>query len=558
MAASKKNASKPKKASSARKGGTVSKKRPPKSPRITTQDTSRGRPITPPLPKKKEEEEEVLPTKEPVVSSVKGMRDLLPLAQREWQEARGVCESIAHAFGYLRIDTPLVEKTELFVRGVGKTTDIVEKEMFTFTDQGKTSLTLVPEGTAGTARAFVENGLHTMPQPLKVYKLGSKFRRERPQAGRYREFYQFDMDVLGSEQAAVDAEVMFMAYKTLKRLGLGDKVMFQVNSLGDAEERKAYRDALVAYYNSKKRHLSETDKKRLRKNPLRLLDSKDPGAMKLAEDAPHMVDYLGDDSNKHFTLVLEYLDEMGVPYALNPKIVRGLDYYNRTVFEVTYGDPNAEGHEHVIASGGRYDGLIKEMGGHDTPAVGVSLGLDRVVAAMIAEGGKNQDDGYYKRRKTDVFFAQLGELSKKRMMPMLEELVDKGLNCAFSMSKDSLRSQLRLADKYGARLTLILGQKEALEDAILVRDMISGIQELIPTTDFVAEVKRRVAAKPVKTDSAVAAARSSAGSKQAAKAQSSRAKKAADGKAAAKAKAKAKGKKEPASFKKRGKGKKKK
>ena len=466
-------------------------------PAATKGSAAKGRPITPPLPQPKEEEEEVLPIVEPVVTSVKGMRDLLPMQQPTWQRVRGVTERLAQAFGYLRIDTPAVEKTDLFVRGVGKATDIVEKEMYSFADAGKTSLSLRPEGTAGVIRAYIENGLHTMPQPLKVYHSGPRYRRDRPQAGRYREFFQFDIDVIGSDQAAVDVEIMFILNKMLARLGLKD-FRFHVNSIGCSECRPTYVETLSSYYQGKKNALSEDDKKRLKNNPLRILDSKDEGAKKLAEDAPHFVDYLCEECTKHFTSVLEYLDEGGVPYELNPKIVRGLDYYNRTVFEVVYGAPDEANAEMVIASGGRYDGLMKLLGGHDMPAVGGSIGMDRVVAILDSLTEVGGADSFYKTRKVDVFFAQLGDLAKKRTLPLLDKLVDAGLSAAFALNRDSLKSQLRLADKYGARLALILGQKEALDGTILIRDMISGAQELIPSDSLLPEVRRRLASEPVK------------------------------------------------------------
>lgn len=456
--------------------------------------SSKGRPITPPLPRKKEEEEIVLPHVEPVVTSVKGMRDIVPMEQAVWQRVRGVTERLAQAFGYLRIDTPIVEKTELFERGVGKITDIVEKEMFTFVDQGRNSLSLRPEGTAGVARAFVERGLHTMPQPLKVYHTGSRFRRERPQAGRYREFFQFDLDVLGSDQPAVDAEIMFISHKMLTRLGLTD-LTFQVNSIGCSICRPAYVETLASYYASKRRHLSENDRKRMKRSPLRLLDSKEEGAKELAVDAPHFVDYLCEACNRHFTSLLEFLDESGVPYALNPRIVRGLDYYTRSVFELVMGDPDTAGTEATLGSGGRYDGLVKLMGGHDTPAVGIGLGLDRIVEAVAKRAkaaGAEGEDSFYRSRNVDVFLAQLGDLAKKRALPLADKLVDAGFSTAFSLSRDSLKSQLRLADKYGARITLIFGQKEALEGSILIRDMQSGVQELIATDRIVTDVRRRL------------------------------------------------------------------
>lgn len=309
-------------------------------------------------------EEKIGAKKSKVPETLRGFRDILPEEQAAWDKMEGIMRSLAKAYSFGRIRLPVLEQTSLFERGVGKETDIVEKEMFTFTDQGGTRMTLRPEGTASIARAYIEHGMLNLPQPVKLWYVEPFFRHERPQAGRYRQFWQFGLEAIGSDEPVLDAQIIIMAQRFCVDMGLD--VTVQVNSLGVPASRRAYVAELVKYFKLHKKQLSETDQRRLVKNPLRLLDSKEPGMEELKANAPQIIDYLDDESKAHFMKVLEYLDEADVPYALNPFLVRGLDYYTKTVFEVVLTNPLGEdGSQPALGGGGRYDGLIPLFGGRE-------------------------------------------------------------------------------------------------------------------------------------------------------------------------------------------------
>lgn len=415
---------------------------------------------------------------------VRGMRDILPGEQKFWAFVTGKAEEIARGYGFSRIDTPILEATGLFVRGLGKQTDIVEKEMFSFLDQGDDNLTLRPEFTAGVARAYIEHGMLNQTQPVKMYSVGPLFRHERPQAGRYRQLHQFNFEVVGDAHPVLDAQLIIVGNNIYNALGI--TVNVQINSVGDANCRPKYREALINYYRPKRKNLCEDCQNRLVKNPLRLLDCKNPQCQPFKADAPQMVDWLCDECKNHFMRVLEYLDEAGVIYNLNPQIVRGLDYYTKTAFEF-FVEGEELSSQSALGAGGRYDTLVEQLGGRPTPAVGWALGIERTINKI-----KDKNLAVPELSKPDVFLAQLGEQAKKKTILLFENLRKEGFTVAESFSKDNLKTQLEVANKLGVKLALVLGQKEILDGTIMVRDMEAGVQEVIDYNKIVGELKKRL------------------------------------------------------------------
>ena len=417
---------------------------------------------------------------------VRGMKDLLPIDQKYWNFIRDHIRSIAEDYSYKRIDTPILENALLFSHAIGKQTDIVEKEMFSFVDKGGEKVVLRPENTAPVARAFIGHGMLNLPQPVKLYYIGQMFRHERPQAGRLRQFHQVGFEILGDSAPAIDAETILIASNFLQEMGI--EITVQVNSIGDLESRETYRKALVNYYKNKRASLCMDCKKRLLKNPLRLLDCKNPKCARFKENAPQTVDFLSDDSRNHFFRTLEYLDELQIPYNLNPFLVRGLDYYNNTVFEIWEKDDEVG--QSALGGGGRYDFLIEMLGGHETPACGFAIGIERVIATF-----KDKKIELPKKRVPDVFLAQIGEQARRRAMAFFEELRKSDLHVAANFSKAKLKSQLEIANKLGVKVVLILGQREIVDETILMRDMESGIQEVINFKKVIGEVKKKLGKK---------------------------------------------------------------
>lgn len=419
--------------------------------------------------------------------TLRGFRDVLPDEQAAWEKVEELARQMTRAYGFGRIRMPAVEQTALFERSVGKETDIVEKEMFTFVDQGGVKMTLRPEGTAQVARAYIEHGMVNQSQPVKLWYFEPFFRHERPQAGRYRQFYQWGLEAIGSDDPVVDAQIILMAQRFCRDLGLD--VIVQINSLGTPASRKEYVAELVKYFKQHKKSLSETDLKRLTKNPLRLLDSKEPGMEALKADAPQIFDYLDEVSKQHFMKVLEYLDETEVPYALNPYLVRGLDYYTKTTFEIVLNSastPELEGM--ALGGGGRYDGLIPMLGGREnTSAMGCAMGIERLVLAMKAANVMPP-----RRERTDVFFCQLGEAARRKGLAIYEKFREGNIAVGEAFGKGTLKAQLEIADKLKAPLAVILGQKEVLDGTIILRDMESGAQEIVDAAKVVGIVAKRL------------------------------------------------------------------
>lgn len=414
----------------------------------------------------------------------RGMRDLLPVDQPLWEMVRATCKSIASSYGFERIDTPIIEETALFVRGVGRQTDVVEKEMYSFETVGGEKLTLRPENTASIMRAYISNGMVNLPQPVKLWYLGPMFRHDRPQHGRYRQFYQFGCEVIGEQDAVTDAQLVLMSYLVLKELGIEATV--RINSIGTPESRTNYKNALVTFFRSKRAKLSDDDKRRLLRNPLRILDSKDPAVLEIKAEAPQIVDWLDEDSKAHFMRVLEYLDETGVPYQLDPYLVRGLDYYTKTVFELYANSEDQELAQAALGGGGRYDGLSEVLGGRQTPASGFALGLDRITNAM------KQMNIQPPTPKIDVFVAQLGEQGRKKALAIFEELRRAGVRAGEAFAKDSIKAQMEIANRRTATWAIVIGQKEVLDGTAIIRDMDSGTQEIVDYRKAVQEIKKKL------------------------------------------------------------------
>ena len=412
----------------------------------------------------------------------RGTFDILPEEQKYWERIRLTVKQIVTAYGFLRIDTPIFEDTQLFMRGTGLFTDIVQKEMYTLRTKGGDYLALRPEFTPGIVRAYIEHGMKSWPQPVKLFSIGPLFRHEKPQAGRFRQFHQFNLEIIGEGGALNDVLLIQLVSLIFKKLGIKGFTL-QINSIGCSNCRPDYRKLLIDYYRKQRRKLCRNCRERLKLNPLRLLDCKEEKCRQLANNAPQVIDHLCEECHAHFTEVLESLDELGIPYILNPHLVRGLDYYTKTVFEFRLeGDNPIE-----LAGGGRYDGLIELLGGRPTPAVGVAGGIERAISALKAQDIKVSQESLPR-----IFLGQLGELSRRRSLKLFEELRNKGLKVAEALGKDSIKSQLKVADKLGVDLALIHGQKEALENSIIIRDMKSGAQETVPIEKVVKEIKRRL------------------------------------------------------------------
>ena len=414
----------------------------------------------------------------------RGMREILPEEQLYWEKVDQVISSSAKAFEFEKIDTPILEDKDLFVKGTGLYTDIVEKEMYSLTTRGRDKLVLRPEFTPSVVRAYLENGLFSLPNPVKLYSIGPIFRYERPQKGRYRQAYQANFEVIGEQDPIIDAQLIQLFFFICKKLGL-KKLITQMNSIGCPECRPSYRKKLMNYYRSRKKDICSNCQKRLKQNPLRLLDCKNIKCVDIAEKAPQIIDCLCDNCNNHFKSVLEYLDELEIPYILNPRLVRGLDYYTKTVFEIWPEEEN--GRQISLCGGGRYDKLIKLLGRKDIPAVGFAIGLDRIINLI-----KEREIKITSKSTPPIFLVQLGDLGKRKSLKLFEELQQAGLKIASSFSKNTIKAQLKIADRMNVRFALILGQKEAIDESIIIRDMVSGSQEVVQLSKIVKEIKKRI------------------------------------------------------------------
>ena len=442
-------------------------------------------------------------------SKLRGMKDVVFDEYRYWDLVIRKASDLAKIYGFKQIATPVLEGSGMYERSTGKETDIVTKEMYAFIDKNGEKISLRPEATPSLVRAYNEHGMFNMPQPVKMFWLGPLFRHEKPQSGRLRQHTQFDLEIFGEENSVAEVLLILIAYNFFKELQINTQI--QINSIGCAECRKEYLVKLIEFYKErgKRSKLCDDCKKRFTKNPLRLLDCKEKDCIEVREEAPQIIDSLCEDCRVHFVKVLEYLDELDIPYNLNSSLVRGLDYYTRTVFEFWPSDEepeddsqeknedgseekkeignDAQGRQASLGGGGRYDDLVEGMGGRPTPACGFGIGIERIIMKIKEKNIplKKETDDY-------IFLAQLGDQARRKSFVLFEELRRAGFNVRQAFTKDSLRAQLEEADRIGARFSLILGQKEIIDGTILIRDMESGIQEIVDYKKIRSKIEKKL------------------------------------------------------------------
>lgn len=413
-----------------------------------------------------------------------GMHDILPEDQAYWEKLRQEIFEIAKYYDFGFFESPILEPIGVFEKSLGATSDVIEKEVYTLKTKGGDDLVLRPEGTAPITRAYLQHGWESLPQPVKVFYIGQMFRHESPQAGRYRQFHQFGFESLGSEDPVMDAELIFLAMNLLKELGIKNLIC-EINSLGDKNCRIKYRQALKDYFRPHIKKMCGNCARRFKTNPLRILDCKEEKCREVIIKAPQILDFICEDCRTHFKKLLEFLDEVEVPYLLNPYLVRGLDYYTKTVFEIYNEDRRSA--QSALAGGGRYDGLAEILGGKNIHAVGFAGGMERVIYEM-----KESKTRLPQKPAPKIFLVQLGDLGKKRSLKLLEEFRKNNILISESLGRHSIKSQMKIADKIGVRFTLILGQKEALDNEIIIRDMVSGVQETVPIPKLINELRKRL------------------------------------------------------------------
>lgn len=397
----------------------------------------------------------------------------------------------ARQAGFKRIDPPIYENRAIFERGIGAHTDIVEKELFLVTSKQKgeenAELALRPEFTAGICRSYVEHGMQQLPQPVQLYAIGQCFRHDRPQKGRYRQFHQFDFEIIGLKDPSLDAQLIQVITKIFKDLRILDRLTLQINNIGTSDNRKAFAQALKDFFIGKERNLPELDRSRLETNPMRLLDSKEEDTRILLKNAPKLEQFVDNESREYHETVLDYLETLGISYVKNETLVRGLDYYNQTVFE--FWDAST-GAQNAVGGGGRYDSLIELFGGHATPGLGAACGMERTIWHMKEAGVQAPNKDH-----VDVFVAQLGPEAKKTCLKLITDLREAGIHTVGALGEASLKSQMRLADKFESNYTLLLGKMEVKESTIILRDMRAGKQKQIPFKDAVSTVKKLLGEK---------------------------------------------------------------
>ena len=397
--------------------------------------------------------------------AIKGTADILPDRVYKYQYIEKVMLETAFNFGFKEIRVPVFEHTEVFSRNVGETTDVVQKEMYTFSDKGGRSLTLRPELTAGTVRSMIEHGLLSGILPQKVCYIGGCYRYEKPQAGRMREFHQFGVECFGAASPAADAEIISLASSVLKNLGVNN-LRLEINSIGCPECRKDYQKALKDYFYTNIDQLCDTCKERLERNPMRILDCKSPVCSKLALNAPKVTDYLCEDCKTHFEGVKSYLDAIGLDFKVNPNIVRGLDYYSKTVFEFISGDIGAQS---TVCGGGRYDGLVSKMGGQDIPALGFAIGIERLMLLL-----ENNAVPFPEEKKFDIYIGSMGESARLKAAQLCSELRKEGFSALTDISEKGLKAQMKYADKSGALYSTVIGENELSADKAIIKNMLTG------------------------------------------------------------------------------------
>ncbi|WP_413285079.1 histidine--tRNA ligase [Vibrio sp. MA40-2] len=415
------------------------------------------------------------------IQAIRGMNDCLPTDSPLWQKVEGTVKQVISAYGYNEVRMPIVEQTHLFSRAIGEVTDVVEKEMYTFEDRNGDSLTLRPEGTAGCVRAGIENGL-LYNQEQRLWYMGPMFRHERPQKGRYRQFHQVGVEVFGLNGPDVDAELIMMTARLWRELGIAEHVRLELNSIGSLDARANYRDALVAYLQQHEDVLDADCKRRMYTNPLRVLDTKNPEVQAILGDAPKLSSFLDDDSVQHFSGLCELLDAAGIEYQVNERLVRGLDYYNRTVFEWVTESLGSQG---TVCGGGRYDGLVEQLGGKPTPGVGFAMGLERLVLLIDT---LNLTDV---RRSVDVYLVTAGEGTMVAGIKLAEQLreVVPGLRIMTHFGGGNFKKQFKRADKVGAAIALVLGENEVAENTVVVKNLSGGEQITVSQSDVASQLK---------------------------------------------------------------------
>lgn len=411
-----------------------------------------------------------------ITKAIKGTKDVLPKDVHKNQYIEATAFDIASKFGYKEIRTPVFEHTELFQRGVGDTTDVVQKEMYTFDDKGGRSITLRPEGTAGAVRSFLENGLCNEALPQKVCYLTSCYRYEKPQAGRLREFHQFGVECFGTASPLADAEIIALAKSIFDTLGVRD-LSLEINSIGCPKCRAEYHKALKEYFASRKDELCDTCKGRLDRNPMRILDCKSPICHEIAQGAPVVIDYLCDECKEHFEKVQKYLDAQNIEYKINPQIVRGLDYYTKTVFEFVSNSIGAQG---TVCGGGRYDGLVEELGGQHTASLGFAMGLERLMLLMEAQGCE-----FPQAEKPDLFIVALGEKATLKALEIAKDMREEGFSALLDLNQRSVRAQMKYADKLGAKFNVVIGDNEVENKIAKLKNMQTGEETEINLDTFV-------------------------------------------------------------------------
>ncbi len=405
-----------------------------------------------------------------MITAPKGTKDVLPEKSGKWQYIEKTAREVAKLFNVKEIRTPTFEHTEVFLRGIGETTDIVNKEMYTFNDKGDRSITLKPEGTAGVARAFVENGLFNASLPQKLYYITQCFRYERPQAGRLREFHQFGVEFLGANGADTDAEVILLAKTLLDKLGI-DNVTLYLNSIGCPECRKKYSQALKDYLRANQSDLCPLCIERMEKNPLRVLDCKNEDCKKINANAPIILDYICDECEEHFDKVQSLLKSANVEFKVNPNIVRGLDYYTKTVFEFVSDNIGAQG---TVCGGGRYDGLIKQFGENDVPGIGFAVGIERLIMLLENTGVEIPEDN-----KVKIYIASMGEKESNKAFEIATKIRNKGISCEIDHMNRGIKSQFKYADKIGAEYVAVIGSNELELGEVKVKKMADGSENLV-------------------------------------------------------------------------------
>ena len=405
-----------------------------------------------------------------MIKKPRGTEDILPNDSKIWRLIENTAHEICAKYGYKEIRTPVFEDTSLFSRGVGDTTDVVQKEIYTFNDKGGRSITLRPEGTASLVRSYIENSLYANPQPTKLYYLISCYRYEKPQSGRLREFHQFGLECFGSDSSATDAEIITLAFDFFKTLGVKD-LSLNLNSIGCEKCKPKYNEELKKYFSSHIDKLCDTCKDRLEKNPMRIIDCKSPVCQEVCADAPRMIDYLCEDCDSHFNQLTSYLDKLNIKYAIDPNIVRGLDYYTKTVFEIT---SDALGAQSTVCGGGRYNGLVEELGGKPTPGIGFAMGIERLILILKSQGIELGES-----LGPNIFVASIGDNASLTAQKLVYDLRNKGLWAERDLCDRSVKAQMKYANKLGACYSIVIGDDEVLNNKASLKNMGTGEETVV-------------------------------------------------------------------------------